>query len=267
MSPGETMPNLRFTLKAEGGEDEAVNADDFSGFLTSLLRCLKALENETNAQAPVEYKVVDLEIGSATIELQPVSTGDLDRSAVEVASSFEEGFAALQRDEIRSTRFSMDTKSKFLELGKPLRRATRAIEFTSSSADLVLTRRVPLRELPTPRTEAVSRGSLKGNVDALNVHSSPIFYVYPRSGATRVRCSFDPELLDELRQAIKRSTTVFGLVEYEVGNAFPAKIYVDRIEINPPDSDLPTLASLWGAAPDLTGGLATQEFLDSIRNE
>lgn len=261
------MPNLRFTLDAESGEDEAVDAADFSTFLASLLSCLSALEKETNAQAPVEYKVVDLEIGSAAIELQPVSTGDLDKSAAEVANTFEEGFAALQRDDIRSTRFSRSTKNKFLELTKPLRRATRAIEFTGSSGRLVISRQVPLRDLPTPKTQAVSRGSLKGNVDALNVHRTPVFYLYPRSGPTRVRCTFDASLLDELRQAIKRNTTVFGLVEYEAGSAFPARIYVEDVDINPPDSELPTLASMWGAVPDLTGEQSTQAFLDAARDE
>ena len=28
-----------------------------------------------------------------------------------------------------------------------------------------------------------------------------------------------------------------------------------------------SLASLWGAAPDLTGGLSTQEYLDAIRGD
>jgi hypothetical protein len=261
------MPNLRFTLKAEGDDDAAVDASDFSAFLSSLLTCLKALETETNAQAPVEYKVVDLEIGSAAIELRPVSTGDLDKSASEVARSFSSGFSALQRDEIRRAPFSRGTKEKFLALTKPLRRTTRAIEFKGIDEDIVLSRRVPVRDLPATKTEAVARGSLKGNIDALNVHSRPVFYIYPRSGPTRVRCTFDPHLLDALREAIKRNTTVFGLVEYEAGSAFPAKMYVERVEINPPDTELPTLASFWGAAPNLTGGKSTQDYIDSLRDE
>ncbi len=261
------MSNLRFTLKSAEGGDEAVNAADFASFLSSLLACLSALEDETRVQAPVEYKVVGLEVGSAVIEIRPVSSGDLDRSAERVARTFEEGFAALENDEIRSTPFSRRTKARFLQLAKPLRRSTRAIEFRGTSQTVTLSRREPLRDLPRPKTIALSRGSMKGDVDAMNVHSKPVFYLYPRSGPTRVRCTFGPELLDQLREAIKRSTTVFGLMEYEAENAFPVRVLVERVEVNPPDDQLPALISLWGAAPHLTGSQSTREYLDGLRDE
>lgn len=260
------MTSLRFTLRAQR-DDEAVSADDFSSFLASVLACLKSLEDETGVQTPVEYKVVDLEMGSAAIELQPLSSGDRGRSAEKVAHGFEEGFEALQKGAIRSTNFTRKTKSRFIALAKPLRKNTRTIEFRGERREVVLSRRSPVKELPAPKTEAVARGSLKGDVDALNVHAKRVFYIYPRSGPTRVRCTFDAGLLDDLRQAIKRNTTVFGLKEYQAGSAFPTKMYVERVEVNPPDSELPTLESFWGSAPGLTGGLPARDYLDSIRDE
>lgn len=260
------MTDLRFTLEAED-QDEPVDAGDFSVFLASVLDCLRALEGETNAQAPVAYKVVDLKIGSAGIELRPASSGDLDRSAEQVAESFEMGFNALKEDAIRAAPFSRATKRKFLALTKPLRRTTTRIRFAGSSGEVTLSRRTPLRDLPDVRTEAVARGSLTGNVDALNVHRRPVFYIYPPSGPTKVKCTFDPAMLDQLREAIKRNTTVTGLLEYSSGSAFPTRMHVEQVEVNPPDSELPSMASMWGAAPSLTAGRSVREHLESLRDE
>lgn len=259
------MTDLRFTLEAEHGE-ASVDAGDFSLFLDSVLKVLRALEGETNAQTPVHYSVVDLQIGSAAIGLRPTSAGDRDQSAERVAESFEAGFVALQQDQIRTAPFSRETKKKFLALTKPLQKATTNIRFTGSSGEVSLSRRGAIRDLPPVKTEAVARGSLKGNVEALNVHRRSVFYVYPKSGPTKVKCTFEPSMLDQLRAAIKRNTSVFGLLEYSSGSAFPTHMYVERVEVNPPDSELPSMASMWGGAPDLTKGRSVEEYLASIRD-
>ena len=261
------MATLRFTLRSERGEDEAVDARDFAKFLSAVLACLGALEEHTAAQAPVEYRITDLQTGSAAIEIQPASTGDLDRSADAVAESFALGFDALQRRALRDVPFSRKVKSRFIALAKPLKKRTRSIELISSFAEpVLLSRRTPVVELPPVKTEAVSRGSLKGAVDALNVHNKPVFYIYPKSGPLRVKCTFDAALLDDLRQAIKRNTTAYGLMEYEPGNPFPTSMFVERVEVNGPDSALPSMASLFGAAPHLTGDKGTAEFLNALRD-
>ncbi len=261
------MPNLRFILRGEGKDDDLVDASDFSSFLRALLACLGALEEETAAQAPVEYRITGLEIGSAAIELEPISTGDLNKSAEAVSESFSRGFAALQNDGLLRSGFTRKTQSRFLDLTKPLRHATRAIEFGVEGGQPVrITRASPIRALPEVKVTAVSQGSVKGAVDALNVHSQPLFYVYPKSGPKRVRCSFPVELLDDLREAIKRNTTVYGLMEFQGGSPFPTELKVERVEVHPPDSELPRLASLWGTDPRIASGRPATEFVQALRD-
>lgn len=259
------MAKLRFRLEGPPDEEGTVAAGDFSDFLSSLLDCLKQIEKETSAQAPVEYRIVGLEVGSAVLELEPRSEGDVGRSAARVAEQFEAGFSALQAGEIRRAPFSRRTKSSFLSLMKPLRRDTRSIEFTGHTEHR-LSRRATLQELPPARTDAISVGAISGRVDALNVHRTPVFYLYPTSGPPRVPCNFDPTLLDDLRAAIRRHTTVRGALEYEAGNPFPTRVVVQEVEVNPPDAELPTLASLYGSVPNLTAGQDSAAFIRAQRD-
>jgi hypothetical protein len=116
------------------------------------------------------------------------------------------------------------------------------------------------------RAETFSTGSYSGFVDALNVHKEPVFYLYPTIGP-RVACQFDPQwLLDQVRGAIRRYTTVYGLLEYAEGSPFPDRLVVDRIEVNPPVSELPTLASLHGIAPQLAGGVDSVTYVRRLRD-
>ena len=72
--------------------------------------------------------------------------------------------------------------------------------------------------------------------------------------------------MDDVRTALKKYVTVHGLMGYRIGNPFPISITVERFEINPPEQELPTLASLRGLAPDLTGGLSSEEYIRQLRD-
>ena len=57
-----------------------------------------------------------------------------------------------------------------------------------------------------------------------------------------------------------------GTLRYKQNEVFPYQIDVEKIEIHPPEEELPTLASLRGIAPDMTGSLDSVEFVRKLRN-
>lgn len=259
------MQNLRFRLegsKEAGGE---VAARDFAQFLDALLKCLNLLEKETKAQAGVHYRIAGLETGSAVIEVRPSSPGDVDKSAAAVADTFEAGFRALEEGRIRAAPFGRKTKAAFVQLLRPLNHETRSIEFVGRERHGIV-RGVAIPEIPTPKIEATATGSVAGHIEALNVHSRFVFYLYPESGAQRIPCAFDPAMLDEVRKAIKRHARVVGAIEYEPGNPFPVRVVVEGIEVTPPPEALPTLASLTGLLGEIPGGRSSVGHVRHLRD-
>lgn len=109
-----------------------------------------------------------------------------------------------------------------------------------------------------------SIGSVSGRVEALNIHKKRVFYVYPVSGPTRVACRFPKDMFDQVQAAIGRYVTVHGEIDYDDTGTFPALVAVDRIETH--EGERPRLRDLFGAVPNLTGGMESAAYIRAIRD-
>jgi hypothetical protein len=72
-------------------------------------------------------------------------------------------------------------------------------------------------------------------------------------------------MLDEVRRALRRYVTVYGLTEYIKGMPYPYRIVVERLELHP-DVRPPSVRELIGIAPELTGGLPAETYIRSLRD-
>ena len=256
---------MEFQLEGDSKHEGLVLAQDFVAFLGSVLDVLRKLETERGRKPAINYRVVELEIGSAVIALEAES--EAVRDAPEVVADFLEGFAAVRDRRLHLTKFAPATKQAFGELSRPLRaRHLRVIKVRSDSVSMELRQdaAAPLRDIVGP--EVHSMGALSGYVDAINVHRDSVFFLYPEVGPTRVRCVFDRTLLDEVRAALKCYVTVHGLIEYPETSPFAARVTVDRIDIHPPTNALPSLDSLHGLVPHLTGELDSVSYVRQYRD-
>jgi hypothetical protein len=240
---------LTFRLKGSAQDGELVRAEDFAEWLDGVLGCLKELGADLKTR-PV-LTVTDLAIGSAVLEIEISSPQDEDEAAGTLSKRFAEGYDFLQTGRLGSAGYPPETRRAFERLLRPLRRQLRVVEFRSNGNRLTL-QAASLPDIREGRTESTAQvGRIAGYVDAINVHSTPVFYLYPTTGPKRVKCTFDLAHLTDVRDSLKRYTTVSGLLEYPQGSAFPDSVAVDSVRPSPPVDSLPTLASLWGASPGL----------------
>jgi hypothetical protein len=265
-SRDESAPIIRFKLEGNRKEGDSVSLDDFLKFVDAGLTALRRIERDaTGARTTaIDYLIVELEYGSATIAFAPVGTDPaLQRH---VATTFAITAAALRDDSLDLLNVDVGLRRAFEDLARPLKRGVRYASIEVDETRIELHGDEGRAFSLAPHSESAAVGSYSGNIDALNVHREHVFYLYPPVGPTRIQCVFDPLLLDDVRAALKRYTTVHGLLEYNEGNAFPVRIVVERIEVNPPEDQLPTLDDLWGIAPDLTGGMDSVAFVRQLRN-
>lgn len=266
---GPRRKRLFFQLEGDPQEDGLVRATDFVEFFEGLLRVLKNLERTTARGAgEVTYRIASLEAHSAAVELEVESADEGNYRANTIIDRFAEGTAALRRGTIDRFEADPDTIRAFKQLLAPLGEHVPAVLVKADSTEVVFSAdngTVPNFALESEVSD-LSVGTFSGFIDAVNVHRESIFFLYPAAGPTKIRCEFDRTMLDDVRMALKQYVTVHGLMAYRVGNPFPVRITVEKFEINPPAESLPTLASLLGIAPDLTGGLDSVSYVRRLRD-
>jgi hypothetical protein len=258
-------PRLEFRLEGDPRNEGLVLAHDFVAFLASALGVLRKLEEERGRKSGFGYRIVDLEIGSALVAIEPEV--EQDPNAAEIVGAFLEGAAAIRDGTIDQKKFQPETRRAFLSLVRPLRENhLRSISIRSDSVDIELADEsvAPLWLLSGPELHTV--GELTGYIDAINVHREPVFFLYPEAGPARVRCLFDRTLLDQVRSSLKRFVSVQGLFEYPPGSPFPARVTVDRIEVLPDEDELPSLESLFGSVPDLAADMDSVAYVRRFRD-
>lgn len=83
-----------------------------------------------------------------------------------------------------------------------------------------------------------------------------------------VRCDFPEAMREEIKEALKKRhrVAVSGIISY---NSLGEPLSVDvqkPLRILRRKSELPTPAKMVGLAPDLTGDLDTEEYIEGMRN-
>jgi hypothetical protein len=260
-------PRVSFHLEGSRQDGGLVRAQDFVDWLENVLTCLKRLERGRPGKTETIYRVAQLSLGSAIVELEAVSETDRSETAAAVVEQFLQGVSAFEKGKLQRLPFDAETKEAFAALGLPLRRQLKKVTVQSNGQSFNLKPEDASIIKIEDRVDSVSVSSYAGFVDALNVHKEPVFYLYPTTGPSRIPCAFDAAtLMDDVRKAIKRYTTVFGVFEFSVDSPFPQRIVVDRLEVNPPDDELPSLRSLFGTLPNLTGGVESVRFIRQKRD-
>lgn len=259
------QPPLKFTLGGLPKDDGLVRVQEFLTFLDNTIQLLRRLERKRAGRAGLSYRIVDLEIGSATVALDAPPLSDAADPET-IFDDFTAGFAGVLDGSIDRLGFDVETVDRFRSLVAPIRSdKLRSIELEHGDIDVVLTAQTISEPIFSSEIESHAVGSVAGFVDALNVHRNQVFFLYPPVQPGRVTCSFDQPLLDTVRQSIKRYVTVTGLLEYTEGSAFPHRVTVESVEVHPPEDELPSLDSLFGIVPDLTGGVESVEYLRRLR--
>jgi len=260
---------IAFKLEGSSRDDGLVRFADFAAFIEGTLATLRAIERaETNQRhAKIEYRITQLEVSSAALAIEAVDTPQLRDTEHVVATRFAQGLAAVRDGLGEMAAFEPPVRDALARMLAPLRRGVRSITTNFGETEIAIVGRTDgLLTLVEFKEETAAVGSFSGSVDALNVHGDHFFYLYPAAGPTRIKCVFDAAMLGKVRDAVKRYTTVTGLIEYAEPSPFPQRIIVEDLESHPDPDTLPSMKSLWGKYPNLTRGLDAVAFIEQMRN-
>lgn len=264
------MAGNRITLELGGlpTEEGYVQLADFLGALQQFKSALTQAEIvASKGSKSAKLRVVELSVSSPArigIEIVPV-----DNTQPLIATEITRTVFAASRGQIDPThndasRILVSAVSGIAAMvGKSLVQA----RILNGNEQVTLTPELRLdiqRELPK---EYFVHGKIRGRLEFLNVHAGANnCRVYPLVGPRRLICRFPAEKRDKIVSGADKQVAVIGTLHYREGSHFPHEIDITDIEILPPDSELPSLSEMRGAAPDATGDLTSEQFVRRLRD-
>jgi hypothetical protein len=243
---------------ATGGD---IVLTDFRDFCANLASCLRLVEEKVSPEHHLDYRIVELRRGSAVIGLEPIADESDPDTGPQVLALFSDTVKKLTTGKKPDPRMGGTDLLAFKRLAEPLGKRFASLRIN----------RTPVTPEFTANIEHLlsrvvhSEGSVRGVLERLNVHDRYEFTMYPSVGRS-VTCSFPDDLFQQVKDAIKRNVTAYGTLSYFMGSPFPEKAHVERIEIHPPDEQLPKLSELRGTLKGRLGGRSAVEIVRAIRN-
>ena len=265
----ETIAQLEILLEGAPEDGAFVRLNDFRIFLDDLQGALRAVEAEVDrdAESPLQYRIVGLEVGSARVCLRPEESDPrVAQLAPRVLTRLTDTLDAVsQGRELEGT--THETLTALQRLGGAYRRHVRGIDFGVNGTRVTLPRDFEERVRHLLRRVTRSQGTLRGRLDAINVHQRPHFSIYPVTGPAKVRCLYQEEQIPDIGRYLGRYVEVEGTLHFHGDEVFPHEIIVSTLRAMPDPRGLPRADELVGSLPDVTGGLDVLDYLAELRAE
>lgn len=260
---------MELKLRGSLADEGKLRIDEFVEVLERVRVCLQKLDKHISPTRKITmfYRIKQLSSGSASVVIEAIPYKRESLIRTPVLDCFAESINSIQ-EQCKLPNWFKDKEllEDFKGLTSQFKKHVSSIEIRSNGKTFGITKQLEIN-IHKILGELVytSKGTIAGYLDAINVHGIYYFFVYPSIGPTRIRCNFKEELLTKIRQGIKRYVNVFGVLHYRQGEAFPAEIGAEDIEIYPKKNELPTLGSLRGMAPGMTGDLDSVAFVRKLR--
>ena len=261
------------TVELEG--DETAGGDlqlgQFIEELTAIRNALRQSERTElrRDEQAVRYRVTNLSHSSPakvtiTISSREPAYRDVPRKVIR---RFRTSLRAVKRNHSFAERLDLRTLETFKAIAAPAAKHNIKVSVSADSLPRIILDRAFETSVSRLITgDERERDELVGRVERVDIHNKNSFDIYPIIGPERVRCNAPKKLQSEIVAAIGKYVSVEGIALYRKDSPFPYAMKVEAIHLRRPDSELPSMRSLHGIAPDATGGLSSEEFVRKLRN-
>ena len=110
----------------------------------------------------------------------------------------------------------------------------------------------------------VTLGSLEGRLQAINVHTVPVFRIYNPQFPKGVSCRFTKTKLDHAISGLDRDVLVWGKI-HRNRKGIAQQVVAEDFEILSPEP-IPSISEMSGLVHNMTNGLSLKEYLETLRD-
>jgi len=268
------MPDnlVKLTIEASGGQSAKVVARDFFRQSDALINALAEVAKTTQGGATpeVRYRIASLSANSpavATYEAETLDfapTVNFDR----FHKAFDKSIKAVATAAEMPGYVTASLLKYLKELVAPIGATVHTARIEIAGSETLLDLKFRQRLASIAAKDRIERGMfIKGTVEAMNIHGETHrLTLYPHRGPEKVVCIFEKDLKLKAIESFGKFVRVHGDFKYEWRAVHPYEIKVSDIEFLKPVAEIPKITSLMGIAPNATGGLSAEEFVEGLRH-
>ena len=261
------MAATEITVSVEGKTPDLL-AQPFLDAMNRSLEILRDLDADIamRRSPTLRWAIEHMHIGSpAVMILRAIPPANGKDVSQDVANRYVDGLALLEQGEQLPASFSEDA----LNAAKRLADLTRGNECTviirTARRSVQVSQRISTNIDEMVKKSYVAEGSVEGVLEMVTLHENTYFRVYDAIQGWGVRCDFEEDIVDEVRNAFGRRVSIVGRIRSDrLGK--PASMEVASIRILGMDP-LPTASEVRGIAKGMTGGLKAEEYLQRVRSD
>ena len=261
------MATLRFQVHGELG---SITLTGFLGQIQDHLRLLQeydvAISHEK--RATLEWLITDVSTGSLILDTESRSTLPDKDYGPEVIDACFTGWERIEHEGSSPPYLSEEgmnlARRIVARIGKE---GVTGIAMSAPDRSVTITSRASDNFNQLLPTKDESLGSAEGTLETVSIHRGSRFMIYHSRTKKAIRCDIpqDSDLLDQAKEALGSRVLVAGLVHTNARGE-TISVSAKKLRILNESSALPSIASLGGKHPDLTGGLTTEEYIRSVRD-
>jgi hypothetical protein len=262
---------ITIKLNANSVSTEDLRLDDFLEEMNRLKAALRETERSLSRQEPTLYfRIKSMSKNSpAQVTLEANSDARDERSKPQYANyvvrNMTTNLRVIANRNRRPARIDVPTLETYRDLAKPTTKGRIDVTIQAGPNSVVINDHFKQALDEILGRDEVTLGSISGRIEAINLHDRMRFWIWPVIGPVRIKGKFKKRDRKRFADAVDKYVTVYGKLRYKTWDKFPYEISADGIEVH--DGDIPTLYDLKGAAPNATGDLTSQEFIERIRDE
>lgn len=265
------MPRKTITIAFVGhpSEDGNVRLGDFVGRLSYFSAAMTRADRlVSGSRSPTFYfRIVELKHTSPATIIVEAYPKDPNIDFRDQAT--DEVFSVMQK--VKENSLYRPTDYDLLEnirrLVAPIGVSLNSLKLTSEKHDIQITEEFKAKIDLTMAPEDTYPGFIRGALEYINIHGGKkVFRIYPEIGPSKVICYFPDELKDIAIGAVGQFIDVHGIMHYKSVSTFPHQIDVKKLEVLPNEDELPSIFDLRGIAPNLTGGLTSEDFAQGLKD-
>lgn len=231
------------------------------------LNILEGLEQAVSGgkRDGVEWVIVNLEMGSATVELEPQTESREDVTA-KVIEECIDGLNEIENNPSSPPHFSDKMLKDARDIVGVLNDGIEEISISSQKKSAKISKKLAsnVEELVISH-ERKEIGSLEGYLKMVTFKND-YFSLYDKLTGNRVKCDFDAsreKLVEKIRKGLNRRVLVKGLITTNK-TGVPQSAEVESIELFKPEEELPSLDDIVGLDENFTGGISSENYIDNL---
>ena len=263
------MKKLTIQLRGAFEDGEHVRLFDFVQELEAVREALDEIDSQFfgHGHPTTDYRVVDLRHNSpAAVILEPFPLDPQKNNAAAVVDRLLNTIRNINEGSVPADIDSV-TLEKIGKIAKPYKRRVQEVLITCDNEQVRVPKTFEASIVKIIGEDQIFDGSFDGMLEMINFHGGVNrFNIYPTVGPARLNCRFSDELLKPAIEAVGKYVRVTGKIKQKQRDRFPYGIDAAQVETLPTEVDLPSFKDIRGIAPNLTGGMTSEDFVRSLRN-